>query len=277
MAVQRHADTGWSTLGALRRINRRLTGAMSRLAEQLLYRSSRIRHFVAVSNGVATEIRRHFPGLSYAITVIPNAVDLEAYRPDRVERGLVRRTHGLSDSDLVVLFVGGDWERKGLMVAIQAVAKFRGCHLLVVGSGDIDRFRTEAQRLHCDERIHFAGWRQDPGPYYAAADIFLLPSAYETFSLVTYEAAAAGLPLLVTRVSGVDEILADGENGWFVERDPDIIRARIETLAADQELREVMGARSRAAVANVSWSRMVRDYVSLYGQGATGRQVAHRE
>jgi len=249
-----------------RRLNRRLSASLARLAEKAIYRPSTVRRFVAVSEGVAREMRQHFPDIASAVTVIPNAVDQNVFRPDPLARLEVRGAHGLSESDLVVLFVGGDWDWKGLRLAIQAVAALEACHLLVVGSGDVERYRNVARTLQCEDRIHFAGLRADAARYYAAADVFLLPSAYETFSLVTYEAAASGLPLLVTRVSGVEEILTDGENGWFIERDPDVIIRRLEALQSYPKMRLRMGERSRQAVAQYSWPNVVCDYVSLYSR-----------
>jgi UDP-glucose:(heptosyl)LPS alpha-1,3-glucosyltransferase len=245
-------------------MNRRVSAALARLGERLIYRPSMVRRFVAVSEGVALEMREYFPRIAPAITVIPNAVDNDVFSPDSVARVRIRGAYSLSESDLLALFVGGDWDRKGLRIAIQAVAALDGCHLLVVGSGEIERYRNVARMLRCEARIHFAGARKDPARYFAAADVFLLPTAYETFSLVSYEAAATGLPLLVTRVSGVEEILTDGENGWFIPRDPDAITRRLQGLRADQKMRLRMGANSRQAVAQYSWPRVVSGYVSLY-------------
>ncbi len=58
---------------------------------------------------------------------------------------------------------------------------------------------------------------------YELADAFVLPSSYETFSLVTFEAAASGLPVLATPVSGVRELIEDGRNGFLITREPSVI------------------------------------------------------
>jgi UDP-glucose:(heptosyl)LPS alpha-1,3-glucosyltransferase len=133
-----------------------------------------------------------------------------------------------------------------------------------------------AASLSAADRIHFEGPRRDTVPYFAAADVFLLPSAYETFSLAAYEAAATGLPLLVTRVSGVEEILSEGVNGWFIERDADMIRDRLMALLSDPQLRRLMGAKSRESVLQYSWSRVVDDYLSLYVRISRGSAVQHQ-
>jgi glycosyltransferase involved in cell wall biosynthesis len=105
--------------------------------------------------------------------------------------------------------------------------------------------------------------------------VFVLPSAYETFSLATFEAAASGLPLLVTKVSGVEDVLAEGVNGWYIERESQLIRPRLHQLMVHKEMRELMGTKSREAVAQYSWSRMANSDVSLYGK--LGEGSARRE
>jgi len=170
----------------------------------------------------------------------------------------------------VALFVGGEWERKGLRFALEAVGKTPAWHLAVVGKGDVARYRRLAAKVGAGERTYFAGQTGRTGWYYAAADAFLLPSAYETFSLVTFEAAAAGNPLLVTRVSGVEEILVDGQNGWFIERDADVIAKRLGQLQSDERLRQEMGHAAQAASRRYGWTSVVDAYARLYGELNSG-------
>lgn len=258
--------SSWSNLGVLRRASGRVSAALAQLTEGWIYCSELARHFIAVSEGVALELRQHFPALTPDITVIPNAIDEGVFQPDLPSRTQVRAAYGLSQSDFVVLFVGGDWHRKGLDLGIQSVAPIEGCHLMVVGSGDVDRYRRMARNLACDGRVHFVGARTDVARYYAAADVFLLPTLYEACSLAINEAAAAGLPLLLTRVNGAELVLSDGENGWFIEREPGMITSRLRDLARDENLRKLMGAKSRQAIASYSWPRTVSDYLTIYRQ-----------
>jgi glycosyltransferase involved in cell wall biosynthesis len=107
-------------------------------------------------------------------------------------------------------------------------------------------------------------------PFYSAADAFELRTAYETFSLVTIEAAATGLPLLVTRVSGVEDVLVDGENGWFIDPDPAVIADCLARLQKDETLRREMGNAARAAVSEYGWPRVVDQYGQLYAEISAG-------
>ena len=246
------------------RVNAFLAGWMSRVAEGFCYRPRVTRRLVAVSDGVAGELGEHFPAMEGAVSVIPNGVDTAAFAPDPGRRATVRERWGADGRDLVALFVGGEWERKGLRHAIEGVARAPGWRLVVVGDGDVERFAEVARRAEVGERVRFAGAVADPAPYYAGADAFILPTAYETFSLVTYEAAASGLPLLVSRVSGVEDILVPGRNGWFIDRDADLISTRLQELAEDVTLRAAMGAAALEDSARFDWSRSVDAYERLY-------------
>jgi UDP-glucose:(heptosyl)LPS alpha-1,3-glucosyltransferase len=244
------------------RANAWVVRRLSLLAERWCYRPGRAANLVAVSGGVAGELRRHFPRMAESVSVIPNGVDAERFRPGEEDGGLP------GAGTLRVLFVGGDWERKGLRAAIEALAGCPGAELTVVGSGDVDSYRAAAEAAGVADRVEFAGPTADPAPAYRAADAFLLPTAYESFSLVTYEAAASGLPLLATRVNGIEDLLRDGVNGWFVDRSPEQIAARLRELRDDPARRREMGAAARRDSLAYSWGSVVARYRELYASAA---------
>jgi glycosyltransferase involved in cell wall biosynthesis len=237
---------------------------LSRLGERLCYRPHRAGHLVAVSRGVGEELAEHFPRMSGSISVIPNAVDRTVFHPDGAARKRIRQLLGLGDRDFVALFLAGDWERKGLPVVLEGAARTPRCHLLVVGAGDTDRYVGLAHRHGAANRIHFLGPAREPAAYYAAADVFVVASAYESFSLATHEAAATGLPLLATRVNGVEDILLDGWNGWFVEPEAGAIADRLSQLEGNRSLSMTMGERARLSTDPHGWDAVIEAYLDLY-------------
>ncbi len=91
--------------------------------------------------------------------------------------------------------------------------------LIVVG-GEADliaRYRQEAAKYQLGNRVKFVGMQSDVRPYLWSSDVFVFPSLYETFSLVTYEAAASGLPIVASHLYGVEDLLKDGDNGFLIE------------------------------------------------------------
>jgi glycosyltransferase involved in cell wall biosynthesis len=245
--------------------NAAMAGWLSRLAERWCYRPQRLRAMVGVSDGVTREVRRYFPSLADRTTTVPNAVDHRTFRPAGAEeRVQIRRGLGLKGAGLTALFVASEWEGKGLRFAIDGVAHRPEWSLVVVGKGDRARYERLATSMGASERVRFIAPTADILPIYQAADAFLLPSAYETFSLVTHEAAACALPLLATRVSGVEDLLEDGVNGWFIGQDGEDIARRLGALAADVALRAGMGSAARKASTRYSWSAMAHAYAELY-------------
>jgi UDP-glucose:(heptosyl)LPS alpha-1,3-glucosyltransferase len=252
-----------SRAGLAYRINARASRAMSLLAERWCYRPAKAGRLVGVSLGVARELRESYPAMRDRVMVIPNGVDTETFHPP--EEGTVTGEPGR----LRALFVGSEWERKGLGIAIEALRDNPGVSLTVVGSGDAEAYGRAAEAAGVADRVEFAGASADVASWFRRAEAFVLPTAYETFSLVTYEAAASGLPLLVTSVNGVEDLLRAGENGWFVERRPEDVGARLRALAEDPELRRSMGEAARRDSLEHSWRRVVERYRDLY-TGAAG-------
>jgi UDP-glucose:(heptosyl)LPS alpha-1,3-glucosyltransferase len=203
------------------------------------------------------------------IRVIPNGVDTSTFSPpDGRDPNCNRRP-------LEAIFVGSEWERKGLRVAIEALQDLPQVRLTVVGNGDTDSYRNLSDELGVSNRVMFAGSTPEVAQLYRTADAFVLPTAYETFSLVAYEAAASGLPLLITKVNGVEDLLRDGVNGWFIDRDPATVRARLRELHSDPGLRAAMGTQARRDSLRFSWSEMVEGYRRLYRKSFNGEREAN--
>ena len=252
--------------GLAYRANAAAAAWMSRAAERFCYTPRRTRQLVAVSDGTARELERFFPAVAARrLVVIPNGVDADEFAPDPGARAEVRAQLGLAPDDLVALFLGGDWERKGLRTAIESVALASGWQLLVVGRGDEARYARIAARLG-GPAIRFAGTTATPAQYFAAADAFILPTLYEAFALVTLEAAAAGLPLIVTRVNGTEELVNDGVNGWLVDRDPIAFAAHLDELGSDPQRRAAMGRAARASAKHYDWARVVESSAAVYAE-----------
>jgi UDP-glucose:(heptosyl)LPS alpha-1,3-glucosyltransferase len=197
---------------------------------------------------------------------VRNGVDTSSFRPEAAAgcEHALRASLGVEDSRLLAIFVGGEWERKGLAAAIEALAQAPEWHLLVVGPGDQRHFAAHAASLGLGERVHFAGVRADVPALYPIADAFVLPTSYETFSLATYEAAASGLPLLATPVNGVRELIVEGVNGYFISRRPEEIAARLRELGEDGQLRRRLGDAARQSSLEFGWERSVEAYERLY-------------
>jgi glycosyltransferase involved in cell wall biosynthesis len=244
----------------------RLASVLKRAGERLCFRVNRAAAFVCVSDGVAEEMREHFPRLADRVLTIHNGIDTEAFAPGvRAREASAKRAElDLGERQLVAVFVGSEWERKGLEPALRSLALAPDWSLVVVGAGEQERYSELADSLGVGGRVRWLGVSTDVQLLYQMADAFLLPSSYETFSLVTFEAAASGLPILATPVSGVRELISDGQNGFLITREPEEIAARLGQLAADPALRRRLGEAARRSVLAFGSERMVDSHHELY-------------
>jgi glycosyltransferase involved in cell wall biosynthesis len=254
-------------------VNERVFDWLALRAERICYGARGARMLAPVSAGVARELARYYPRGDAAMAVVPNSVDVARFHPDASARREVRMELGLRGDDHVGLFVGGDWSRKGLALLIEALRFSPDWRCIVVGDGDVERHERIAQQHGVAERVHFAGRRSDVERFYAASDVFVLPSSYETFSLVAYEAAASELPVLATRVNGVEELIEKGGAGRFVEREPAAIAAELDVLR-DRELRGRLGSAARQWVRSWTWEDATRSHLASYNRLARASGMA---
>ena len=145
------------------------------------------------------------------IGIVRNGVPLEQFRFGSEMRMKARADFKLEADDIVVLFAGSGWERKGLQFAIDAVeaCKDPKIRLLVAGRGTERKFKSS--------RTQFLGELADLAPVYAASEIFLLPTIYDPFSNACLEALASGIPVITTRANGFSEIIEHGVHGSIVD------------------------------------------------------------
>jgi glycosyltransferase involved in cell wall biosynthesis len=250
------------------RVQVRLAGALKRLGERLCFRISRDATFVCVSEGLSQEIGEHYPELADRVLTIHNGIETASFAPGvrRPEAAAMRAALAIGRERLVAAFVASEWERKGLAAVIRALALAREWDLVVAGGGDEQHYRALADTLGVGRSIHWLGVTRDVQLVYEMADAFVLPTSYESFSLVSFEAAASGLPVLATPVNGVRELIVDGQSGFLITQEPGLIAARLGELAADPALRRRLGEAARRAALAFDTGRMVAEHHELYAR-----------
>jgi glycosyltransferase involved in cell wall biosynthesis len=210
---------------------------------------------IAVSHAVKEHLVAH--GMDGSrIDVVYNGVDPDRYFLPCTREDAKRRL-GLPEDAPLVGVVAHLTAKKGHAVFLDAFAAASRTHpearALLLGDGD-ERSALEAQAtaLGVKERLIFAGFHPDVLPYYAAMDVVVLPSVEgEGLPRALLEGGMLGRAAIGTRLSGVPEILRDGESGFIVPvADSAALADRLETLLADPALREKMGAAAHAYVSS---------------------------
>ena len=235
----------------------------------------RFRRYVAVSSRVVEELQRYYRVPRERIAVIPNGVNLARFTPDPDDRSETRREFGIAAETPLLVFVGHEFERKGLDFVLEALPHLDpATRLLVVGAGDASAYGRRATALGVAERVVFAGPRSDLPRLYRAGDAFVFPTAYETFALVCMEAMACGLPVFATRAGGIEEYLVDGVNGQGIERNGSQIAAVLKPVLADPDRKAALRKGAIDTAANYSWPVIAERYRALLAEVVRERAEA---
>ena len=196
--------------------------------EESLFVKQKARRVIVASQTVANEIIDFYRYPVDKIDLVRNGVPLNRFRFTPAVRERARAELKLKQDQIVLLFAGSGWERKGLLFAIEAMAlcKNRKMRLLVSGRGDARAYRTTRLRFWREDPVQFLGEVADLVPVYAAADIFVLPTIYDPFSNACLEALASGVPVITTRSNGFSEIIEDGLHGSIVDSPANLVGLR---------------------------------------------------
>jgi UDP-glucose:(heptosyl)LPS alpha-1,3-glucosyltransferase len=232
---------------------------------RLTYRFGRHRKIVVVGSRLLAELERWHGVSGDRVVHIPNGVDVERFHPGRRDvRQQVLADLGIYGGSRVILFAGHEFERKGLDLAVRALARMETpAVLLVVGDDDPSRFRALAASLGIGDRVLFAGRREDMPDLYGVADAFLLPSRYESFALVCIEALATGVPVVAPRIGGVEDYVVDSVNGFLVEREEVPIADALDRLLGNPAFHSEMASAARSSALAFDWKEIAGRYLDL--------------
>lgn len=209
------------------------------------------------------ELRRL--GVNSEMKIWARGIDLELFTPQKRDMKW-RRSVGFADDEIVVTFVSRLVWEKELRTFIESVKNIKEeypqVRALVVGDGPA---RAEAQELLPE--AHFTGFckGEDLARAYASSDVFLFPSHTETFGNVTLEAMASGLPCLVADAIGSKSLVVDGVNGYLAQKESvKDFTEKLRKLVLDDEMRKVMGEKSRELALYYRWDDINTGLVENY-------------
>ena len=229
--------------------------------------------FLPVSSIARDLFVEEYPFAAERTRVMHPGVEIAAF--DRLDRRQCRQDmrarFGFLDTDTVLLFVGMNFELKGLEPLILAMGRSkslapeRPLKLLVVGKGNQEKYRKLAHGSGIGNDIHFAGVIQEKiAEIYLAADFYALLSTFDTFGMTVLEAMAASLPVIVSPHVGAKDLVQDGVNGFIVGReDIDAVSQKI-LLLLDREKRSIMGDNAHRTAKEHTWDVMAEQIKGLY-------------
>ena len=246
--------------------SRRLKRLYNKLIGQKIVRDAD--GYVAIVKGEVPQFEGYgVPAM--AVSVIPNGIELEAYRAR--ERPALRDEHGVGDAPYV-LFIGRLNEIKGPDLLLEAFAgtsdELSDHHLVFAGpdEGMLRGLRETARRAGLADRVHFIGHLggEEKSRALHDAELLAVPSRQEAMSIVALEAGISGTPVLLTDRCGFGEVAEVG-GGRVVPATSEGLRAGLEGMLKDPEGLREMGEHLRAFVGErYTWGTAVERYLKLY-------------
>lgn len=249
------------------------TAGYSRLSERILGRF--VSKYIAISEAVQKYALDDLQLPAHKVVVIHNGIRMETFQGTLALREEKLAELGISGNKKIIISVGRIAEAKGQFYLIQAakgiLKVFPDTHFVIVGSDQVDKaLAQELKRVTMAEglaeHITFAGVRQDVPELLAISDVFVLPSLWEGFALVSLEAMAAGVPMVATDVGSIREILVNRENGLIVPpKDAEALADGIKFMLADPERARAMGLEGKKSIMQkFTIGSTVRRYEELY-------------
>jgi len=177
---------------------------------------------------------------------------------------------GIQEGDLIIGSAGRFYnEVKRFTDIIDAIKIINNpkVKFLLLGQGqDQDLIIQKAKLLKVEDQLILAGFQSDTAPYFQLMDIFCIVSAHEGFGLVAAEAMLHHLPVIATKVGGLQDVVKDGETGFLVPAfSPLEIASKIQTLINNPELKTKMGQKGKVRALEIySADRYVKEVENLY-------------
>jgi UDP-glucose:(heptosyl)LPS alpha-1,3-glucosyltransferase len=235
--------------------------------ERDYYRQARGKWLVPCSDRVMEDLAEIYDLGGSPHRVVHNGFSPSEFSPGRRRelRDAGRAGLGYERDDLVILMAANEWQRKGLPVLLGAVERLgdpRVAVLLVGRTSPAALIERLSPALR--NRVTYLGPSDDVARQHAVADLFVMPTQYEAFSLAVIEALASGLPVITTNVPGAGDAIRSGENGLLLDDPTDTAGlASLIREGMDDERRAAWSAFAPGTVADHSWENLMSGFESL--------------
>lgn len=257
----------------------------SGIGRKLLWASEKLScslstHILAVSQSLKEKVIAEKLCSSDKISVLENGtacgIDIKRFTPNQKtseQRSYIRHKFGIPENACVIGFMGRLTPEKGIHTLVRSFLKMATTleyiYLLLVGDFDETREKFDMEILgliKSNHNIISVGFQSDPVPFYAAMDIFVMPTRREGFGMTFLEANAMNLPVIGTRVTGCVDAISDGNTGLLVNLDNENeLTEAISRLVVDKELRAKLSSNGKKRVEKYFCSeKLVNAHLELY-------------
>jgi len=209
--------------------------------------------FVALT-GIEAEQYKSMGISEHKIEIVPNGIDLSEF-DNLPERGEFRRKYSLGSDQRVILYLGRIHKIKGLAFLVESFSELvkEIEDVILVIAGPDAGYENELRRLintkNCHDKVRFTGYigGREKLKAYVDADIYVLPSIYETFPIAVLEAWACGTPVVVTDRCGIADVI-DGQAGLVVPYDKEQLQHALLHMLDNDKMRLRFGKKGKLLV-----------------------------
>lgn len=266
-----HFFTGqvWITrTGIWRRILKGLDRLIGRMAHMSLVDSPNQQSFLIAEKVLKAEKSAVLGAGSMA------GINTQRFKPDPAARADLRARLNIPETMKVIIFLGRLTRDKGVQNLMEAFTILSKDHsdlgLLLVGPDEnmMAGLKQQARSSNLAHRVWFTGGVSQPEHYFAAGDIFCLPSFREGFPMVILEAAATGLPTVGSNIYGINDAVVDGKTGLLhTVKDSADLASKLNRLVTDECLRDTLGQAARTRIhTQFNQNAMIKHFMTFHTQ-----------
>ncbi|MCK4730453.1 MAG: glycosyltransferase [Candidatus Aenigmarchaeota archaeon] len=202
--------------------------------------------------------------------IIPNSLNLYNFKK-LPKKGEFRKKYSINKNEKIILYVGRIHKIKGLDLLISVFSslnkELKDIKLVIVGpdDGHLNSLKNLAKTLKIENKILFTDplFGKDKLTAYVDADIFVLPSKYESFGNVALESLACGTPIIITKGCGLSEYI-DRKVGYIIDYNKQqLLETLYDSLTKDKKIK-IMGKNAKKFVEKFSWTEIVEKIKKVY-------------
>lgn len=246
------------------------------------FESPNVKKIIAISRMIKEDILKHYRVAEEKIAYVFNTCDTRRFSPENRTRffKIVRSELKIPEEAIVLMFAGHNFRLKGLKELFMALRELKkenpkiNFYLIVAGRGRISKYNAIARKLGIEENVIFLGQVRDIEKYYAASDIYVHPTYYDSCSLTVLEALSSGIPVVTTKYNGAKDIILSREGGIVIE-DPSDIHELKQAISYffDERRRELARKVVRQWVERITPELHIEQILNVYFEVADSRRL----
>ncbi len=246
------------------------------------YTLESVKKIIAISDSSKNDLEKLYPAFKKKIEVIHNGIDTVWWHSQNLRfteddlEDIKENLFEAKKDTLIITSIAALHERKGLKYLIQAISnlvkEFPNIKLVIVGQGPQEKELKELiKELKIENHIKLLGQQKETPKILKSTDIFVLPSKREAFGLVNLEAMITGMPIVASKVGGIQEVVKDGETGILIEpKISDVLARALKLLIESPEKRVSMAAAGQKRVQEFfTAGKMAKEYEKEYEEIST--------